>query len=155
MPAACWPRRSGQTQNEAVSVEPDELERRHDLIGREVVVDDHVKYYVPRNGGAADELQLKRTPITFEVPRRLRPPASTRLTAVIVRGVLKRDGERLICAVTDIKAVTSDLDRLERGLASLSAKDFETRKAWARWAERRAKDFKDNALARSGENDRR
>ena len=65
---------------------------------------------------------------------------------MIVRGVLKRDGGRLICAVTDIKPVASDLDRLERGLASLSAKDFETRKAWARWAERRAKDFKDNAL---------
>jgi tetratricopeptide (TPR) repeat protein len=136
----------GQTQTGAVPVEPDELERRQDLIGREVVVDDHVKYYVPRNGGAADELQLKRTPITFEVPRRLRPPGSTRPTAVIVRGSLKRDGGQLICAVTAIKAVTSDLDRLERGLATLAAKDFETRKVWARWAERRAKDFKDNAL---------
>ena len=44
------------------------------------------------------------------------------------------------------QAGPGDLDRLERGLASLPAKDFETRKAWARWAERRAKDFKDNAL---------
>ena len=136
----------GQTPNEAVSIEPDELERRQDLTGREIVVDDHVKYYVPRIGGQPDELQLKRTPITFEVPRRLRPPASTRPFAVIVRGVLKRDGGRLVCAVTDIKPVGSDLDRLDRGLASLSAKDFETRKAWARWAERRAKDFKDIAL---------
>jgi hypothetical protein len=135
-----------QAQNEAVSIEPDDLERRQDLIGREIVVDDHVKYYVPRNGAEPDELQLKRTPITFEVPRRLRPPASTRLTAVIVRGVLKRDGGRSICAVNDIKPVASDLDRLERGLASLSANDFETRKAWVLWAERRAKDFKDNAL---------
>ena len=90
---------------------------------------------------------MKRTPITFEVPRRLRPPSSTRITAAIVRGVLKRDGGRLdVCDVTDIKPVTGDLDRLERGLASLPAKDFETRKAWARWAERRAKEFKDNAL---------
>jgi tetratricopeptide (TPR) repeat protein len=136
----------GQVLNEAVSVEPDELSRRQDLIGREVVVDDHVKYYVPRNGNEPDELQLKRTPVTFEVARRLRPPTSTRLTAVIVRGVLKRQGGRLVCAVTDIKPVTSDLDRLERGLASLSAKDFEARKVWARWAERRAKDFKDSAL---------
>ena len=136
----------GQTQTEAVSVEADELERRHDLIGREVVVDDHVKYYVPRSGGTADELQLKRTPITFEVPRRLRPPVSTKLTSVIVRGVLKREGGRSICAVAEIKPVASDLDRLDHGLASLPAKDFETRKAWARWAERRATDFKDNAL---------
>ena len=36
--------------------------------------------------------------------------------------------------------------RLERGLSSLSGKDFETRKAWAAWAERRARDFKDEAL---------
>ena len=146
----------GQTHGEAVTVEPDELERRQDLIGRQVVVDDHVKYYVPRNGMAPDELQLKRTPITFEVPRRLRPPASTKLTAVIVRGVLKREGGRLVCAVTDIQPVTGDLDRLERGLTSLSAKDSEGRKAWARWAERRANEFKDTALrdrARSIEGD--
>jgi hypothetical protein len=135
-----------QTQNEAVSVEPAELDRREDLIGRVVVVDDHVKYYVPRNGAEPDELQLKRTPITFEIPRRLRPPSSNRLTAVIVRGVLKRDGGRLVCAVADIQAVAGDLDRLERGLTSLPAREFETRRAWAQWAERRAKEFKDNAL---------
>jgi hypothetical protein len=136
----------GQSQGEAVPVEPDEIERRQDLIGRDVVVDDHVKYYVPRNGMEPDELQLKRTPITFQVPRRLRPPGSTKVSSVIVRGVLKREEGKMVCAVTEIKPVTGDLDRLERGLASLPAKDFETRKAWARWAERRAKDFKDNAL---------
>jgi len=135
-----------QTQGEAVAVEPDVLERRLDLLGRELVVDDHVKYYVPRNGMEPDELQLKRTPITFLVPRRLRPPSSTKISAVIVRGVLKRDAGILVCAVTDIKPVAGDLDRLERGLASLPATDFETRKAWARWAERRARDFKDKAL---------
>ena len=31
-------------------------------------------FYVPRDGEQPDELQLKRTPITFLVPRRLRPP---------------------------------------------------------------------------------
>src|SRR5271154_4931471 len=110
-----------QTPPEPVSVEPAELARRDDLVGRQVVVDDHVRYYVPRNGMEPDELQLKRTPITFEVPRRLRPSTSTRLTAVIVWGVLKRDGRRLVCAVTEIQPVTGDLDRLERGLTSLSA----------------------------------
>ncbi len=71
----------GQSQSEAVRSSPPSSTRRNDLIGREVVVDDHVKYYVPRNGMEPDELQLKRTPITFLVPRRLRPPASTKLTA--------------------------------------------------------------------------
>ncbi len=136
----------GQVPAEAVSVEPGELDRRDDLVGREVVIDDHVRYYVPRTGTEPDELQLKRTPITFEVPRRLRPKSSTRLTAAIVRGVLRREGSRLVCTVTEIQPVSGDLDRLERGLASLSAKDFEGRRTWAQWAERRAIDFKDNAL---------
>ena len=136
----------GQSPGVAIRVEPDELDRRQDLIGKDVVVDDHVKYYVPRNGMEPDELQLKRTPITFLVPRRLRPPASTRVTSVIVRGMLKREDGRLACAVTEITPVSPDLDRLDKGVAGLGAKDFETRKAWARWAERRAKDFKDKAL---------
>ncbi len=73
---------------------------------------------------------------------------------MIVRGVLKRDGGRLVCAVTEIKPVTGDLDRLERGLASLSAKDFETRKAWAQWAERRANGLQGQRAARSRQGDR-
>ena len=83
------PHAVGQMPAEAVAVEPAELERRPDLIGRQVVVDDHVKYYVARTGSEPDELQLKRTPITFQVPRGLRPQASTRITFVIVRGVLR------------------------------------------------------------------
>ena len=79
-----------QKPAEAVAVEPAELERRPDLIGRQVIVDDHVKYYVARTGSEPDELQLKRTPITFQVPRGLRPQASTRITYVVVRGVLAR-----------------------------------------------------------------
>ena len=136
----------GQKPADAVAVEPDELERRSDLVGRLVVVDDHVKYYVPRNGSEPDELQLKRTPITFQVPRSLRPTGSTRLSAVVVRGVLAREEGRLVCQVSELKSVSGDLNRLERGLASLSPKDFETRKAWALWAERRASAFKDQPL---------
>src|SRR5207248_6801390 len=55
----------GGFQAEAVPVEPAELERRADLIGREVLVDDRVEYYVRRSGTEDDELQLKRTPVTF------------------------------------------------------------------------------------------
>ena len=135
-----------QTPAEPVTVEPGDLAGRDDLVGRQVIVDDHVRYYVPRSGSQPDELQLKRTPITFEVPRRLRPPSSTRLTAAVVRGVLRRDGSRLVCDVTEIQPAGGDLDRLERELKSLAAKDFERRKALAQWADRRAKDFTDKAL---------
>jgi tetratricopeptide (TPR) repeat protein len=142
---ALAPRAMAFFQAAAVAVEPADLGRRVDLIGREVDVDDRVSYYVTRDGAEPDELQLKRTPITFLVPRRLRP-SPTHITSALVRGVLKRDGTRLVCEVTDLKPVAGDLDRLERGLSSLTAKDFETRKTWARWAERRASDFKDEAL---------
>jgi len=136
----------GFSQAEAVQVEAADLESRKDLIGQEVVVDDHVAFYVDRSGSAADELQLKRTAVTFLVPRRLRPPTTSRKSAVQVRGVLKRDEGRLVCDVTALKPVPNDIERLEQGTAGLSAKDFETRLTWARWAERRARAFKDDAL---------
>jgi tetratricopeptide (TPR) repeat protein len=121
-------------------VEPPDLERRADLIGREVIVDDRVKYYVERKGSEDDELELKRTSVSFRVPRRLRPSDPPK-TGVIVRGILKREGSRLICEVTSLQIVPADLERLERGLAILGPRDYATRKAWARWAEHRASDF--------------
>ena len=136
----------GWPQSQAVTVEPAQLERRTDLLGREVEVDDRVKYYVPRAGTDHDELQLKRTAVLFLVPRRLRPPAASRLTAVVVRGVLERDGSRLVCQVRDLRPVPNDLERLERGLAGLGPRDYQTRKAWAQWAQQRAADFQDDAL---------
>ncbi len=128
-------------QQADIPVEPPDLERRTDLIGREVTVDDRVKFYVARNGSEDDQLELKRTPVIFRVPKRLRPPAHSRMTAVVVRGVLKRDGSRMVCDVTSLQIVLNDLERLERGLAVLGPNDYEKRKAWARWAERRATGF--------------
>jgi hypothetical protein len=122
-------------------VEPSDLERREDLIGREVVVDDRVKFYVIRKGSEDDQLELKRTSVPFRVPQRLRPPAHSRMTAVVVHGILKRDEGRLVCDVTSLQIVPNDLERLERGLAGVTPRDYATRKAWARWAQRRATDF--------------
>jgi len=137
---------TARAQVAPVPVEAAELERRGDLIGRTVVVDDHVAYYVTRRGTEDDELQLKRTAVTFLVSRRLRPREAPRIGAVVVRGVLKREGSRLYCEVTGIDVVTGDRDRLERAIADLPPKDFAARQSWAAWAERRARDFKDNAL---------
>jgi hypothetical protein len=144
--ASCLaPTAMGFVQEQAVAVDPAELARRDDFIGKEVAIDDHVAYYVPRSGTDPDELQLKRTRITFLVPRKLRP-ASTKLSSVIVRGVLKRDSGHMVCEVTNLAPVASDLDRLNQGLSSLGANDYATRRAWAAWAQRRAKDFKDEPL---------
>ena len=136
---------SGFAQPEPVQVEAADLEGRQDLIGREVLVDDHVAFYVPRTK-SADELQLKRTSVTFLVPRRLRPDTTSRMSSVQVRGVLKRDEGRLVCEVSALEPVANDIERLAQSVSSLSAKDFETRRSWVRWAERRAHDFKDEAL---------
>jgi hypothetical protein len=136
----------GFSQAEPVQVESADLEGRKDLIGREVVVDDHVAFYVERSGKLADELQLKRTGVTFQVPRRLRPASTSRKSCVQVRGVLKRDEGRLVCDVTALTPVPSDIERLEQAVAGLPATDFETRQTWVVWAERRARDFKDGAL---------
>jgi tetratricopeptide (TPR) repeat protein len=136
----------GSFQDDETAVEPIELARRSDLVGKKVVVDDHLENYIPRMGNDPDELQLKRTKITFLVPRKLRPESKPR--AVIVHGVLRRDGTRLVCDVSELRAVAGDLERVEAGVKGLSARDSETRKAWAQWAENRAKAFKDDALVK-------
>ncbi len=131
-----------------VVVEPAELGKRQDLVGREVVVDDRVAYYVTRGGTEDDELQLKRTPLTFRVPRRLRPSGGPRIASAVVRGVLEREGDRLTCRVTGLEVKPPDLDRLKAAVDQLGPRDYTTRRAWARWAERRATQFKDDALLR-------
>ena len=138
----------GAFQDEETPVEPAELAKRFDLVGQKVSVDDHLENYINRTGEAPDELQLKRTRITFLVPRKLRPESKPR--GVIVRGVLRRDGSRLVCDVSELKAVAGDLERVEAGVKGLSARDSETRKAWARWAETRGKDFKNEAVLKRG-----
>ena len=128
-------------------VEPADLARRPDLVGRDVVVDDRVAYYVTR-GGTDDELQLKRTPITFLVPRALRPTGHARVVSVVVRGLLEREGSRLFCRVKALELKPADLERLDGAVSQLGARDYQTRRAWARWAERRASEFRDEPLMR-------
>ena len=99
---------------------PGSLVRRQDLVGREVVVDDRVTYYVTRNGSEDDELQLKRTPITF-----LRPPPTAAddplggSSAAVVRGTLEREGSRLVCRVTGLELKPGDLERLKAAVDQL------------------------------------
>lgn len=134
-----------------VVVEPAELSRRQDLVGREVMVDDRVAYYVARGGTEDDELQLKRTPITFRVPRHLRPGTAPRIPAAVVRGVLEREGNLVVCRVTNLEVKPADAERLRAAVAQLGPRDYAKRRAWARWAEHRAAEFKDDALMRQAQ----
>ena len=72
----------GAIQDEEIAVEPGELARRDDLVGKKLVVDDHVRFYVKRPGKEPDEIQLRRTNVTFLVPGKLpwesKPAAANR-----------------------------------------------------------------------------
>jgi hypothetical protein len=61
---------SGYAQSEPISVDPAELDRREDLIGKVVSVDDRVRFYLTHRGQGYDELYLKQTSVIFRLPPR-------------------------------------------------------------------------------------
>jgi hypothetical protein len=135
-------------------VEPWDLTRRPELVGREVVVDDRVsRIQYHKETGLFDQIFLKRCPeVPFDLPSALRFKQSPQAPAVVIRGVLRRDGDHWHVDVTGVDLQPSDLDRLNSAVATLSRVETEKRTAWARWAELRAKAFEDvdqnNELAR-------
>jgi hypothetical protein len=137
------------------AVEPSDLTRRADLVGRDVVVDDRVsRFQYHKETDAIDQVFLKRCPeVPFDLPPRLRTKRSPQAPAVLIRGVLQRDGDRWRVDVTGMDLLPSDLDRLNAGVATLPRSDTEKRFAWVRWAERRARAFaevdKNNEIGRS------
>jgi hypothetical protein len=140
---------SGQpasAQTEPVAVDAADLDRRADLVGKMVVIDDRVRFYQYHAGRGYDELYLKRTSAVFRLPPRLRPEGPPRPLPVVVQGRLARNQDQLVCEVVTLKVLPNDLDRLDQAVSALPARDFENRKAWAAWAEARGRAFKDNAL---------
>ena len=133
-------------QSEPVTVDASELDRRADLVGKMVVVDDRVRFYQSHPGQGYDELYLKRTGVVFRLPPALRPKGSPSPMPVVVQGKLGRDAGQMVCDVTALKVLPTDLERLDKAVSELGAKDFQGRKSWAGWAEQRGKAFKDNAL---------
>jgi hypothetical protein len=129
-------------QEAPVTVDASELDRRNDLVGKDILVDDRVRFYQSHQGKGYDELYLKRTGVIFRLPPRLRPETPPRPVPVMVRGKLGLEGGRLVCEVEALKTLPEDLDRLNQEIAALTAKDFEKRKTWAAWAEKRGKSFK-------------
>ncbi len=128
------------------AVEPSELAGRADLVGREVAVDDRVAYFQFHKGRGYDELVLKRTPVVFRIPPALRPKQSPRAPAVRVQGVLRREGSRWACDVSALELFPADRERFDRGVSELAPGDAEGRRKWARWAERRGREFGDAEL---------
>jgi hypothetical protein len=136
----------GFAQSEPIAVEAGDLDRRADLVGKIVAVDDRVKYYQNYPGHGYSELLLKRTDVVFRLPPPLRPESPSGSTSVLVQGRLGREGRQLVCDVTAIRNLPRDTERVDQAVAALSARDFENRKVWAGWAEKRGKEFKDGGL---------
>lgn len=134
-------------QEAATAVEPADLARREDLVGKIVRVDDRVRFFQNHPRVGYDELYLRRTPLVFRLPPPLRPESQPGNPAVVVQGRLVREGTHLLVDVTSLSLQPADLERLDKGVASLPARDYATRLRLAEWAARRAKDFGDNALA--------
>src|SRR5262249_10165329 len=81
-------------------IEPSELTKRADLLGRSVALEDRVRLFMFHPGLGYDELSLKRTPVVFRLPARLRPEGQPRQRCVRVEGVLSRQGDQWYCDVT-------------------------------------------------------
>ncbi|MDG3002935.1 hypothetical protein [Paludisphaera mucosa] len=143
--SALGPSASAQ-QETATAVEPADLTRREDLVGKLIVVDDRVRFFQNHPRVGYDELYVKRTPLAFRLPAALRPESPPRNPAVIVQGRLTREGTRLYVDATALSLQPSDQERFDKGIAALPARDFEQRREWARWASKRARDFGDESL---------
>jgi tetratricopeptide (TPR) repeat protein len=148
MLAGSSPRAVGQAAS-AVSVEPGELTRRPELVGKVVSVEDRVRLFQFHQEIGWDEIVLKRSPdVTFALPPQLRPKQNPQAPVVRLQGVLRRDGGRFTVDVEVLELLPSDLDRLNGAVSRLARSDVETRTGWARWAEGRAKAFQDEPLLR-------
>jgi tetratricopeptide (TPR) repeat protein len=134
-------------------VEPAKLAKDTDLIGREVVVDDRVRFFsssgrrTPQGQQVFDELILKRTPVVLRLPPELRAERPPRGPAAKATGMLRVDGRQLYLDVATLEMMPPDLDRLNRDAKRLAPGDSAGRARLADWALRRANDFGDDALA--------
>lgn len=136
---------AGQThaQTQPISVDAASLERRPDLVGKELVVDSRVKYYQFHTGRGYDEIILRGTDVVFKLPPRLRPSGSPGTKPVIVQGLLRREDGQLMVDVHGLRVMPDDPVRLDQGVRTLAPRDVEGRKAWAAWAEKRSKEYGD------------
>lgn len=130
-----------------VVVEPPDLTRRPDLIGRDVVVDGRVRLFQLHRGRGFDEILLRESDAIFRLPPRLVYRDAPRQRVAKIRGKLRKEGRLFVVDVESVQLLPDDEDRLARGLASLAPGDLETQLAWARWAARRAELYQDKELA--------
>ncbi len=130
-----------------VLVEANDLAKRTDLIGREILVDDRFMFFVFHKGKGYDEVVLRRAEtVTFHLAQNLRPAQAPRPGSVRLQGILEKRGTQLAMEVQAMELLPPDIERLETGVTATGPQDFEKRNAWARWATARADSFNDEPL---------
>lgn len=133
-------------------VQPSDLTKNAELIGRELVVDARVQgTFTFHKGHGFDEFRLVKSPVVFRLPPKMsfdRPPLAP---VVRARGILRKDGDRYYFDVTaPINIQPEDMERLEKGVADLPANDSKGREGWAAWAEHRGTYYNDSVLIERG-----
>ena len=128
---------------EALRVDPAELTKHPEWIGRELEVEDRVRYF---QGNQFEEMVLKRSNVHFRLPARLRPSGNGEIQVAQVRGVLKREPGDLYFDVTSLQRHPRDPERLEQGVRPLRDDDAKGRHAWAIWAKQRGEIYDDPTL---------
>ena len=122
-------------------------------LGKEIVIDDRVKFFRPHPGRGLDELVLQAAEgVIFELPPPLRPDRAERSAgSARVRGVPRKTNQgTIVFAVKELELLPSDRDRLDAAIARLDPRDYSGRAAWGYWANRRGETYDDAKLRERG-----
>jgi hypothetical protein len=142
---------NAQGQQPIPELWPEDAIRRSDLFGREVVVDGRIAFLKPSPGIGYDLIVFRNADdLTVQLPKRLAFSSLPRATSGRVRGLLKREGTRVVLDVSTVDLFVDDRQRLDSAIARLGPNDAASRWSWAKWAEQRAEHYSDAKLKERG-----
>lgn len=122
-------------------------------LGKEIVIDDRVKFFRPHPGRGLDELVMQAAEgVIFELPPPLRPDRAARSAgSARVRGVARKTNQgTVVFAVKELELLPPDRDRLDAAIARLDPRDYAGKAAWGYWASRRGEAYDDRQLSERG-----
>jgi tetratricopeptide (TPR) repeat protein len=128
-------------------VEAPDLTRRPDLVDKTVAVEGRVRLFLLHEGRGFDQIELKQTPVRFDLPAALRFADAPTERSVRIEGVLEKSGDQYHMDVRSLRLLPEDHERLSRALAAIPKDDYQDQLAWTGWALRRAEIYEDEALA--------
>lgn len=131
---------------QANEVEIVDLAGKPELVGKDLLVDARIALFLMHPGRGFDEILLKDSDVIMRLPPALRFRESPTQRVVRAQGRLVREGSKLFFDVRSLQLLPEDAERLETALNTLPVADLNARRAWARWAARRAAIYRDEKL---------